>query len=228
MAFIRLADFNQVIKLDLLEQIIEGDFLLLDAQERVAVEEASSYFNNRFDAPKIFAEIFKYDPAAVYPKDTRVAFFADAFAASSTYAIGAVVSYEEKIWQAIVEIDTAAPWNESQWNQLCEEGALFYVIVDETTAGTLPTNTTEFKAGDTRNPTVLMYTIDIALYHVHTRLNPRQIPEIRVNRYQAAIDYLKDVAEGVVTPSVPIRKDNEDKDIMNFRMGSNQRFKSDY
>jgi phage gp36-like protein len=228
MGFLRIKDYARNLRPEMLMQIIEQDDDLLNVIERQAVEEASSYYNNRYNTAEIFADILPYDPLMSYPKGTRIEFLSEEFDPALTYATGAVVAKDGKIWQSNTNILTPSPWDEDEWDELCAEDALFHVIAETSTAGVLPTDTNEYQAGDTRNPTILMYVIDIVLYHLHCRLNPRQVPEIRVSRYQAAIDYLKDVAEGVVTPNVPIRKDDEDKDIMNFRMGSNPRFKSDY
>jgi phage gp36-like protein len=75
-----------------------------------------------------------------------------------------------------------------------------YVI----TSGILPTDDTIWVDGDNRDQQLVMYFIDIALYHVHSRIAPRNIPELRVNRYHAAIEWLKMCADGLVTPELPI------------------------
>lgn len=53
--------------------------------------------------------------------------------------------------------------------------------------------------GSDRPPLIVMYLIDLALYHLHSKVAPRQIPEIRAERYDAAIAYLKAVAVGKLT-----------------------------
>lgn len=57
---------------------------------------------------------------------------------------------------------------------------------------------------DTRPRLIVMYCIDIALYHIHSRVNPRQIPELRGIRYDAAINWLKAVSKGEITPDLPL------------------------
>ena len=62
-----------------------------------------------------------------------------------------------------------------------------------------------------RNPIILMYLIDIVLYHLHSNISPRNIPELRGIRYEAAIDWLKMVASGKINPDLPILpEDNAD------------------
>lgn len=65
--------------------------------------------------------------------------------------------------------------------------------------------------GDTRNPQLKTCLIDIALYHLHSRINPRNIPELRKERYDGnspnqkggAIGWLKNVAHGLVNADLP-------------------------
>jgi hypothetical protein len=50
-------------------------------------------------------------------------------------------------------------------------------------AGTLPTDTDYWTPGDNRDQKMLMCVLDIILYHLHSRISPRNIPELRVHRY---------------------------------------------
>lgn len=58
------------------------------------------------------------------------------------------------------------------------------------------------KTGADRDPQLLAYIIDIALFHLHSRIAPRNIPEIRKDRYENAISWLKMCAFGDVTPKL--------------------------
>lgn len=62
----------------------------------------------------------------------------------------------------------------------------------------------KWQSGDNRDSQMVMYCVDIALYHIHSRIAPNNIPELRHKRYEAAIDWLHMCAEGKVTPSLPI------------------------
>lgn len=57
---------------------------------------------------------------------------------------------------------------------------------------------------DNRDQQMVMYFTDITLYHLHARIAPRNIPDLRVARYEAAIDWLKMCARGEVTPNLPL------------------------
>lgn len=60
-------------------------------------------------------------------------------------------------------------------------------------------NTVYFTPGDNRNQQIVMYTIDITLFHLHSRISPRNIPQLRMDRYEAAISWLKMAMKGFIT-----------------------------
>ena len=57
--------------------------------------------------------------------------------------------------------------------------------------------------GDDRSKLVVVYMIDIALYHLFAAIAPRNVPQIRVDRYDAAISWLMKVADGRLNPGLP-------------------------
>jgi len=71
-------------------------------------------------------------------------------------------------------------------------------------ANTLPTVTTAWTAGDNRTQSVLMVVIDITLFHVHSRISPRNIPDLRKDRYANAIQMLQAFARGEMTAKLPL------------------------
>lgn len=58
-----------------------------------------------------------------------------------------------------------------------------------------------------RNRQVLMCAIDIALYHMVASLPNRMGMDIRKERYERAIAWLKDVQSGKVIPDLPLAAD---------------------
>jgi hypothetical protein len=81
-------------------------------------------------------------------------------------------------------------------------------------SGVDPTMQTEpyWIKGDNRNAQVVLYLIDVILYHLHSRINPRNIPEIREIRYNGGekqygkggvIGWLLNVQKGNVSLNVP-------------------------
>lgn len=57
--------------------------------------------------------------------------------------------------------------------------------------------------GTDRNPLLVMFLVDMLLYHIHSRLNPRQIPQMREVRYDTALKALKMYAEGKLLIDLP-------------------------
>ena len=77
-----------------------------------------------------------------------------------------------------------------------------------------------FSKSDNRDQQMVLYLCDIVLYHLHSRIAPRNIPELRVKRYDSAIDWLKMCAEGNITPNLPLIKPKQGNRI---RYGSQVR-----
>lgn len=53
--------------------------------------------------------------------------------------------------------------------------------------------------GKERHPLILMYAKDIAIYHIFCIHNPFKMSQIRKDRYERAVDWLKGVANGMLT-----------------------------
>ena len=121
---------------------------------------------------------------------------------TATYAVGSGVWYNDVVYTNTVSCSAVLPTNTGFWSA----GVTYSV-----TAGTLPTDTDYFTAGDNRNQQIVMYLIDITLYHLHSRINPRNIPDLRKERYDGnnpqqnggAIAWLKRVASGDLTADLP-------------------------
>lgn len=61
--------------------------------------------------------------------------------------------------------------------------------------------------GSDRHPLILMFAIDITIFHIFCQHNPYKISKIRQDRYDRAIEWLKGVAKGDITidgaPTLP-------------------------
>jgi phage gp36-like protein len=63
-----------------------------------------------------------------------------------------------------------------------------------------PTGETE----GARDQWIVTITIDIALYHLYSQTGMKDIPQHRADRYQDAVDWLKDVGNGTTPADLPI------------------------
>jgi phage gp36-like protein len=81
---------------------------------------------------------------------------------------------------------------------------------------------TEEGAEDERNPQLVMYACDIALYHLVSWLPKKMGYEIREIRYNRALDWLKSVQEGKIILDIPLvpEDDQTDDNSGSIRWGS--------
>ncbi|MEY8684853.1 phage protein Gp36 family protein [Bacteroides sp. AN502(2024)] len=61
--------------------------------------------------------------------------------------------------------------------------------------------------GNDRNRLVVMYTCDIALYHMSAAMPQKMGSEIREERYKRAIEWLESVQAGKIIPDLPLAVD---------------------
>jgi len=66
----------------------------------------------------------------------------------------------------------------------------------QNTATEPPSN--KWQPGDDRNPYLVITTVNIALLHLHRRINPRKVPEHVNLAYDRAIEWLREVRKGTV------------------------------
>jgi hypothetical protein len=64
------------------------------------------------------------------------------------------------------------------------------------------TNTTYWVSGDNRYPLFIEIAMDLALYNLYSRINPRNIPDLRVLRNKEALDQLERWGSGTDTAEV--------------------------
>ena len=66
--------------------------------------------------------------------------------------------------------------------------------------------------GDERDALLVMFCIDITVYHLFCMHNPRNLPKFREDRYNRAIEWLKAVGRGKdVAEGLPELEDKEEK-----------------
>ena len=153
------------------------------------------------------------DPGKFTQLDLNCTFYTalktDDFVLGTAYTIGQFVVLEDARYINILNTDgTQLPTDTQFWT------------LDTTTisSGTLPTVDAEWTKGDTRHPLILRYMVDITLYELHSRINPRNIPEHRIQRRDDAITYLKMVIDPRmnITPDFPekVRLDKQDNAVV--------------
>lgn len=81
---------------------------------------------------------------------------------------------------------------------------------------TYDTDTIFAAEGDDRNAQIVMYAVDIAIYHLISWLPNKMGYEIRKERYDRAIAWLVQVAKGTVVPDLPIATDENGDDTTHY------------
>ncbi len=152
------------------------------------------------------------------------------------YATGDKVWWKDKVYTALRataypshEQIISNPGGELIYNEFPGEAGTTQWNSGDTyspVAGTLPTDTAKWIKGDNRNQQLVNYIIDIALYTAHSRIAPRNIPDLRVKRYDDAKEWLKGAAQGkYITAAIERIQPNEGKRII---YGGNNKLKNSY
>lgn len=79
-------------------------------------------------------------------------------------------------------------------------------------------------SGDARHQLVLMMTIDIAVYHIFCIHNPQKLSQVRKDRYERAVEWLKAVARGDISvEGAPLLPEEDRSTRPGFAIRSNPR-----
>lgn len=138
----------------------------------------------------------------------------DPFDPKDIYAVGDVIWYNDNIYTCVIETSSLSWDARIQANQAALP-EYFNIYPDDPIQGvkywgmptlyTIPAgsilNADLFVDGDNRNQQFLNYVVDIALYHVHTRIAPENIPMLRIRRYCGDEHDIKLANSGAIYPS---------------------------
>lgn len=76
--------------------------------------------------------------------------------------------------------------------------------------------------GTERHPLVLMMAIDIAVYHIFCIHNPQKMSQVRIDRYERAVEWLKQVSKQAIgIDGAPLLPEDDRKDNAPWLMRSN-------
>ena len=102
--------------------------------------------------------------------------------------------YNASIHREIIETITRG---DDEVVEICEDRA-----VDEMRSylsGRYDCNAIFAARGEDRNTLILMMAIDITIYHIFSIHNPQKLSQVRVDRYNRAVEWLKAVASGKIS-----------------------------
>lgn len=97
-------------------------------------------------------------------------------------------------YDAALSFQIPAEWDEATeyaTGHRCRKDDMFFVAEDDSLAVDPTTEQESWKEEDPRDEYLVMITVDVMLYHLHARHNPRALTELRVKRYDDALKGLK-------------------------------------
>lgn len=203
--FLLETDFKKQIQDQILQMVIEQDSTLLYLVEQTAIAEMTGYLTARYRCDLEFADIYTYNNFDSYQQGQRVLHQGLLYTPAPVLSAGAPL---------VVPPNNAPPplYDPSTSYQIGNNVLYMpynhtYTAIAATTNNPpsdanywQPINAPYWIQQDTRNPLLLTYCIDIALYHLHSRINPRQVPELRQTRYDQVIRWLREVSAQKINP----------------------------
>ena len=134
-----------------------------------------------------------------------------------------------KIFVDLVEYDASATYNTGDLIAFPDIEEAIYSANEDLLTGVSPLDDpTKWTQGDTRDALIKMHLVDITLYHLHSRINPRNIPDFRIARRDEATEWLKMIASGKITVDLPILQPEEDQIGLKIKWSSNEKFNHNY
>lgn len=219
MRFLTNADYDRQIKSDNLQQIISSDQVVLEETEDAAILEIEGYLS-RYDIDVIFAQFLDFDLSATFSVGDRIIYTEEEYSDTASYTAGDRVSESGTIYSAIAT-PTVGPFILAEWTAIIADGLKFYAI--EETTGNFPEDDANWTQGDNRNKLLIRHLIDIVVYELHARINPRNVPVIRIDRHDQAIEWLDAVSKGKISTRLPLKVDEDGESVKSIRWGGSPR-----
>ena len=207
MALLVKNDYKTLIREKVLDVIIEDDENFLDIAELAATEEMISYLNARFDTAAIFRNTKIYTLGAAFTISDFIHLTASAYTAT-VYQVGDLVSFTDGNVYKCIQLTTGpeAPISDPTFFELWGVQNGFYTDLVGG-AGNKPADGAKFTYGDTRSQLIIRYLVDITVFELHSRINPRNIPDLRVDRRADVIAWLSKVSKprNEISPDLPLK-----------------------
>jgi hypothetical protein len=124
--------------------------------------------------------------------------YPDKFDDRILYSVGDRVNVDYIVYERLDNsgyIEGKVPTDTNYWEVIQKSD---YTAVN----GVLPTDIS-WTYGDNRNLTIVTLLIDLCLFDIHSIINPRNIPELRKQRYDNSISFLKGVNKGEYNMDLP-------------------------
>lgn len=205
MAFITPYDYLTLIREAVKGMVTNDEDSRRATAEEFAIEEMAGYLNYDYDVPRIFdfnvvelASSTNYTPGQLII-DPATGNQYVCIAAGNDTEIGDNTKFVRADGQPSLVYTATGSYTKG--NLLIDAQRVSYLCIKNAPAGTALTNKEYFFLR--RSALMVMLAIDISVYHYHARINPNQVPQIRIDRYLDAIQKLKMIRKGEMRPAIP-------------------------
>lgn len=227
--YLRKVDYDPIIRNEVLD-VITDDVTVLDQAERRAIETVQSHLSPKYDTDKIF-DLSGYSATQTFAIGDYIEYVEPAWVSSTVYTAGDIVSYSSSTGDLIYTAIASGSGNTpstvaSAWTQTAINNEIYTSLESQT--GTKPSLTgSTWEQKDGRSQVILGLVVDLTLYELHSRINPRNIPEHRLVRWEEALGMLEKIQDNKVDLSLPrptIPASGATQDGLSFRWGSTVKF----
>lgn len=200
MGYIIKGDYLKRIQEKNLDVVTGNNNNVLDEVEIEVQDEVIGYLKHRYDTVLIFGVLSTvFDFTTLYSIGDIVHLDGPVWVAG-TFSPDDIVSFlspgEERpdVYVNISASTTEDPTDASKWKLLGPQYDFFTALTAN--SGKQPEfDTSDWQVGDPREKLIVRQMVDIILYEIHSRINPRDIPVFRIDRRDDAIKFLRDSAD---------------------------------
>lgn len=190
--FITTADIISAIKQEFLNQISGSDDDRIELVVADAISLMKDYIAQRFDAKSIFPKVRPWSDAIDYKPAAELTYM-DIYSCIQTYI--PTHWYSDSTQENAAETGIVI--------NRCWHNETLYRTDIAVTGGVEPGEEgSEWIVDDFRDPKMMRFSIDIALFLLSRRLNPQKISSIRVDLYNQAKEWLTMVKDREITPTI--------------------------
>lgn len=216
--FLLASDYDAQIRKDILGIITDDTERIRTQAEVAAIEQAKTVLATRHDIDCLFPQLLPYIPTITYAEGNQVIFGGILYEAlqaatgqepPAPYADGTNYSINDKViangqTYTCIQVTTGVehPTDPAFWTL---DANLYWILSTK------------------RNPYLVLVLVDMVLYHIHSRISPNNIPKLRLDRYQEALDWIHEVSMGRATLSECLKTDTEGAATGGLSWGSNQK-----
>jgi len=196
--FLKTSDYLPQIQTADLNQIIESNYDNLYAAEIKAISRMRTKLVQRYMVDIELGTMTVYNIGTHYRTKQRVLAldgetitavkYFERWVNTTAYVVGDIVTNDDGYVYTCLVANT---------NQLLTSTTYWSPMINIATS-----NATYWTAGDNRYPLFVEMAIDMTLYLLYSRINPRNIPELRMERNREALEQLDRWASGTDTAEV--------------------------